>query len=326
MDGKKSELSVIEKLIGLKIPLGMVISELSFYEGMLELTLKKEKTLAEVPEKYAMEVLQSIDTAMELLASVRKKLQNCLPEESQRDIKKNSKRQGYFVTVSYIKKRNYFCLLYRTRYSFGTLSRVLKRKDPLSYQVLREMRDSTFSHWSAMAGRARAELTRRIQSLPRSCMREVISEFEQLKEIELLKTVDTMRFPNETIFRQRLFTLVKTLVGKTLSDLNRHPRPLLYRDDDSPSEEEWLTISRRELDPDQEDQNPLDLVLKKEEQIPDITFLMQRFVEAGLTEEAEYLRRFKNVVERGGRLNKYEIKKLKGSVKFFLFSILGGEK
>jgi hypothetical protein len=78
MDEKKADLSVIEKLLGLKVPLGMIISELSFYEGMLDLTLKNKQTFSDVPGRITAEVVQSIEAAIELLESIRNKLKGCL--------------------------------------------------------------------------------------------------------------------------------------------------------------------------------------------------------------------------------------------------------
>ena len=76
--------SVIEKLMGIKIPLGMVISELTFYSGMLDLTLKNGKT-PDVPDHLKEEVMQNIEAAIEVLQSIREKFRECFGE----GVKKN---------------------------------------------------------------------------------------------------------------------------------------------------------------------------------------------------------------------------------------------
>ena len=227
---------------------------------------------------------------------------------------------GYFVTVSYIKKRNYFCLVHKTGLSFASVGAVLKKSDPLSYAVLRRMRDKTFFMWRDFGKKVEIELVRRTASLPSFHQQKAMAYFAHRRDVEILQTIDTMRFPNDEIFYQRLFTLMNTAIRKALALMHEQHTPAFDEDDDV-TEEQWLSVNAENLP-----ETPLELLVQKEESPPDLERIVEEFLRTGLVEEAEYIRKFRRVNQQGGRISKYERRKLAGSIKFFLLSLMhGGE-
>jgi len=77
---------ICERMISLKVPLGMLISELTFYDSMVTLLLERRQMTDISPraKAHAEEILNNIDAAMRLLTSLRQKLSGIVPKESGR--------------------------------------------------------------------------------------------------------------------------------------------------------------------------------------------------------------------------------------------------
>jgi hypothetical protein len=74
-----------EKIFSLKIPLNMIIAELSFYDARLDF-LSSEQIPPEL-SNHIREVLQTTEVAVELLSSIQKKLSRHIRKKNANIIK-----------------------------------------------------------------------------------------------------------------------------------------------------------------------------------------------------------------------------------------------
>ena len=183
----------------------------------------------------------------------------------------------------------------------------------LLYRAVKSLRDRAFFYWQQVAGEARRDIERKLlqMGIPHHAVRNALDSFERNKDVEILKSVDTMRFPNQDIFKKRLWVLVKRQVSHAVVESKKEDLSHFNNDEDRRTDDELLTILSTEKQP-----TPAELVAKKEETF-DIEKLIDRFEELGFWDEADYLRRF---IDGRGRLSKYERKKIKGAVRFLLLS------
>ena len=218
------------------------------------------------------------------------------------------------ITVAYIKKRNLLCLMHGTELAFSSVAPIIKEKDVLLYRAVKSLRDRAFFYWQQVAGEARRDIERKLlqMGIPHHAAANAVTSFERNKDVEILKSVDTMRFPNQDIFKKRLWVLVKRHISHAAVESKKEELSHVDDDEERRTDDELLTILSTEKQP-----TPAELVAKKEETF-DIEELIDRFEELGFWDEADYLRRF---IDGRGRLSKYEVKKVKGAVRFLLFSM-----
>ena len=234
--------------------------------------------------------------------------------------KKLLKHKGFLVTTSYIKKRNLFCLVFKTKMTFSAISPILKEKLPHEYLALKNLRDLTYKHWEEVAKAAQRDMQARLSKcgLPQTVAQRAISGFKKESAFYVLTTVDGMLFPNESLFRMRLKMAVQQKVKKCLRSMKEvSPTSLKFADDDDDrTDDEIITTSSIA---ETEDSSPFDLLVRKEEALPNAQSIIDELEGLGFSDEADYVRRV--TVSGRGRLTKYEAKKIKGAVMYLTLSL-----
>ena len=224
--------------------------------------------------------------------------------------------RGFLITTAYIKKRNLLCLLFDKESSFSALSEV-KDQIPIEYHALKALRDQTFAYWRALAGPAQREILSRLSKggIPSHLLNRIMQSVQNDIDLYILKSVDTMRFPNEGVFRMRLNVLIKRKIRNAFN-LTKEVSPgmLTGYDEENRSDDEIITANS--INPDNTES--AHLIMEAREKQFDMESFIRELDSWKFEDEAEYVKRIVGLEK--GRISKYEVRKIKGSIRFLILS------